>query len=338
MSERLRDVVDGARFPHPRYLEAVRSAAALITFSGGGSVVAMVGPPRVGKSTAGRAAAREVYPHSSPDSIPFAVVDCSRTDAGYMSMRYLTLDLLAQLGHPFYGDLEHSLRLKLTETNARLQLRRAIEYRQTKLLIIDEAHHLLRVKDRSGREAALESLKCLGNETGALVFLIGGYELLRECFCSAHMNGRLSILHFPRYGTGVADAGCFDRILASYDVLLPWAKGHSLLEMRDFVYEGSLGSCGLVGNWVLLALARMSSSRSQRLRMEHFNASRYQQQLAEIALDIEFGESALRPIEEDHRSFSEVASMADARAQRIIRRPGKRLPKRDPVGTAERQR
>lgn len=337
MSEPLRDAVNGARFQHPRYVEAVRSAAALITFSGSGSVVAMVGPPRAGKSTAGRAAAREVYPHSSPDTIPFVVVDCSRTDAGYMSMRYLTLDLLAQLGHPFYGDLEHSLRLKLTETNARLQLRRAIEYRQTKLLLIDEAHHLLRVKDRSGREAALESLKCLGNETGALVFLIGGYELLRECFCSAHMNGRLSVLHFPRYGTSAADASCFDRILASYDVLLPWAKGHSLLEMRDFVYEGSLGSCGLIGNWVLLALARMSSSRSKRLRMEHFNASRYQQQLAEIALDIEFGESSLRPIEEDHRIFPDVA-MADVRAQRVVRRPGKRLPKRDPVSTAERQR
>ncbi|WP_414490553.1 ATP-binding protein [Stenotrophomonas maltophilia] len=338
MNEHLREAVNGARFPHPRYVEAVRSAAALMTFSGDGSVIAMVGPPRAGKSTAGRAAAREVYPHSTPDSIPYVVVDCSRTDAGYMSMRYLTLDLLAQLGHPFYGDLEHSLRLKLTETNARLQLRRAIEYRRTKLLIIDEAHHLLRVKDRSGREAALESLKCLGNETGALIFLIGGYELLRECFCSAHMNGRLSILHFPRYGTSISDAGCFDRILASYDVLLPWAKGHSLLEMRDLLYEGSLGSCGLVGNWILLALARMTSLRSQRLRMEHFRSARYKQQLAEIAEDITFGESALQSIEKDHTSIFELTSITDVSERKAARRPGKRIPTRDPVGNVERRR
>lgn len=335
MKSGLRDAVSEARFPHPRYMEAVRAAAALITFSGSGSVIAMVGPPRAGKSTAGRAAAKQVYPHSTPESIPYIVVDCSRTDAGYMSMRYLTLDLLAQLHHPFYGDAEHSLRLKLTETNARLQLRRAIEYRKTKLLIIDEAHHLLRVKDRSGREAALESLKCLGNETGALIFLIGGYELLRECFCSAHMNGRLSILHFPRYSTSASDSACFDRILASYDVLLPWSKGHSLLEMRDLIYEGSLGSCGLVGSWVLHALARMASCRSQNLRMDHFKTTRYRQQLAEIKADIEFGESTLRPIELDHLPGTQYVPGPETPKRATARRPGRRLPKRDPIGAVE---
>lgn len=334
MSAQLRDVINDARFPHPRFVEAVRAAVGLITFSGSGSVIAMVGPPRAGKSTAGRAAAKEVYPRSDEDSVPYVIADCSRTDVGHISMRYLTLDLLGKLGHPFYGDGQQSLRLNLTETNARLQLRRAIEHRQTKLIIVDEAHHLLRVKSRSGREAALESLKCLGNETGALIFLIGGYELLRECFCSAHMNGRLSILHLPRYGTNAADIECFDRILASYDMLLPWAKGHSLLDMREFLYAGSLGSCGLVGNWTLLALARMSATGASRLRMDHFKQARYEQQLEEISADIEFGESALRPIE-GRMAITDRAHADRLKADSIKapkRRPGKRLPKRDPVG------
>lgn len=335
MTRSLRTLIADARFPHPRYTEAVRTAVGLITFSGPGSVIAMVGPPRAGKSTAGRAAAREVYPTASPDKAPYVVVDCSRTDAGYMSMRYLTLDLLSKLGHPFYADLDHPLRLNLTETNARLQLRRAIEYRETSLIIIDEAHHLLRVRDRSGREAALESLKCLGNETGALIFLIGGYELLKDCFCSAHMNGRLCILHFPRYGTGRADADCFDRILASYDVLLPWAKGHSLLEMREMIYQGSLGSCGLVSNWVLQALARMSSTRSSRLRMEHFRTARYQQQIDEIEADIEYGESALVPIEKDPGLGPLCAPSSKPARPKPARRPGRRKPTRDPVQAEE---
>jgi len=338
VSPHLRDVINDARFPHPRFVDAVRAAVGLITFSGSGSVIAMVGPPRVGKSTAGRAAAKEVYPRSDEDSVPYVIADCSRTDVGHISMRYLTLDLLGKLGHPFYGDGQHSLRLNLTETNARLQLRRAIEHRQTKLIIVDEAHHLLRVKSRSGREAALESLKCLGNETGALIFLIGGYELLRECFCSAHMNGRLSILHLARYGTNEVDIECFDRILASYDLLLPWAKGHSLLDMREFLYAGSLGSCGLVGNWALLALARMSALGASRLRMEHFKQARYEQQLEEISSDIEFGESALRPIE-GRMAITDLAHADRLKADSIkvpTRRPGKRLPKRDPVGKVDR--
>ncbi len=335
MSARLRDIINNARFPHPRYVDAVRAAVGLITFSGSGSVIAMVGPPRAGKSTAGRAAAKEVYPRAAEDTVPYVIADCSRTDVGHISMRYLTLDLLGKLGHPFYGDGQHSLRINLTETNARLQLRRAIEHRQTKLIIIDEAHHLLRVKSRSGREAALESLKCLGNETGALILLIGGYELLKECFCSAHLNGRLSILHLARYGTNAADIQCFDRILASYDMLLPWAKGHSLLDMREFVYAGSLGSCGLVGNWTLLALARMSATGASRLRMDHFKQARYEQQLEEICADIEFGEAALRPIEgllalTERPLVDRAEKGGGSRLQK--RRPGKRLPKRDRVG------
>lgn len=75
-------------------------------------------------------------------------------------MRYLTLDLLAQLHHPFYGDAEHSLRLKLTETNARLQLRRAIEYRKTKLLIVDEAHPSLGGRFFSGQQRGSAQEAC----------------------------------------------------------------------------------------------------------------------------------------------------------------------------------
>lgn len=108
--------------------------------------------------------------------------------------------------------------------------------------------------------------------------------------------------------------------------------------MRDLLYEGSLGSCGLVGNWILLALARMTSLRSQRLRMEHFRSARYKQQLAEIAEDITFGESALQPIEKDHTSIFELTSITDVSERKAARRPGKRIPTRDPVGNVERRR
>ena len=325
---RLRDTITGIRFSHAHYEQAVRSAVSRMTFMPPGSVVAMVGPTRVGKSEAVREAALQAYPSRSDTNIPYVVVDCSRTDAGFTSTRYLTLDLLHKLEHPFYTEDAHRIRFSQTETTARLQLRRAIHHRQTRLIIIDEAHHLLRVKNRAGREAALESLKCLGNETGTLIFLVGGYELLSSCFCSAHLNGRLSLIEFPRYGGSEAQMREFCRILTSFDQLLPWAKGHSLMAMKDLVYAGSLGCCGLIASWVLIALADMWSAGGSKLKKEHFTKARYEKQLDEIAQEIRFGEGILQHISDRHPV---VPPDPKPRCKGPCR-PGRRKPNRDQVG------
>ncbi|MDR6672145.1 AAA family ATPase [Xanthomonas sp. 1678] len=328
-----------AKVRHLHFDQAIRAAVSQMTFAVPGSVLALVGPTRVGKSTAIRAAAKQVYPGMKDGYIPYVVVDCSRTDAGFMSMRYLTLDLLGQLEHPFYGASSGKSRVSQTETNARLQLRKAIQHRETKLIIIDEAHHLLRVKNHDSREAALESLKCLGNETGAVIVLVGGYELLKGCFCSAHFNGRLTLIEFPRYGRSDAQMKQFESILATFDQLLPWAKGSSLLSMSGLVYDGTLGSCGLVSSWVLAALAKMDASGATRLRNEHFRKVRYLQQIDAIASEIDYGESVLRPIEslregEDAGSRCATASQGTGSKSRR-HKPGRRNPMRDSITNPE---
>ncbi|CAD7386131.1 AAA family ATPase [Xanthomonas arboricola] len=335
----LRDSIASAKVRHFHFDQTIRAAVSQMTFAVPGSVLALVGPTRVGKSTAIRAAAKQVYPRMQDGYIPYVVVDCSRTDAGFMSMRYLTLDLLGQLEHPFYGASSGKSRVSQTETNARLALRRAIKHRETKLIIVDEAHHLLRIKNSSGREAALESLKCLGNETGAVIVLVGGYELLKGCFCSAHFNGRLTLIEFPRYGRSDAQMRQFESILATFDQLLPWAKGNSLLSMSDLVYDGTLGSCGLISSWVLAALGQMDASGATRLRSEHFRNVRYYQQIDAIASEIDYGESVLRPIESGHQGekASSTHSTSDGGTGRKSRRlkPGRRKPTRDSLAKPE---
>ncbi|WP_340648246.1 AAA family ATPase [Pseudoxanthomonas winnipegensis] len=335
----LRDSIANAKVRHLHFDQTIKAAVSQMTFAVPGSVLALVGPTRVGKSTAIRAAAKQVYPLMQDGYIPYVVVDCSRTDAGFMSMRYLTLDLLGQLEHPFYGASSGKSRVSQTETNARLALRRAIKHRETKLIIIDEAHHLLRIKSNGAREAALESLKCLGNETGAVIVLVGGYELLKGCFCSAHFNGRLTLIEFARYGKNDAQMAQFESILATFDRLLPWAKGNSLLSMSDLVYDGTLGSCGLISSWVLAALAKMDALGATRLRNEHFRKVRYLQQIEAIATEIEYGESVLRPIESTRLAdyASSKSSAGEKRAETRSRRPkpGRRKPTRDSLAKPE---
>jgi len=337
---RLRDSIADAKVRHFLFDQTIRAAVSQMTFAVPGSILAVVGPTRVGKSTAIRAAAKQVYPRMEQDGyIPYIVVDCSRTDAGFMSMRYLTLDLLGQLEHPFYGASSGKSRVSQTETNARLALRRAIKHRATKMIIVDEAHHLLRIKNSGGREAALESLKCLGNETGVVIVLVGGYELLKGCFCSAHFNGRLTLIEFPRYGRSDAQMKQFESILATFDQLLPWAKGDSLLSMSDLVYDGTLGSCGLISSWVLAALGQMDASGARRLRSEHFRKVRFLQQIDAISSEIEYGESVLRPIEsirhEQDTGSRRVASEPGAGRRDRRLKPGRRKPTRDSLAKPE---
>lgn len=311
---------------HDHYQSVVNTTYSRVTFMLGGSVLAVVGPTRVGKSRAVREALRKLYPPSAGKFPPFIEIDASTTDSGFISTRYLTLTMLAKAEHAFYVGEEHGLRLNNTETVARIRLVKAIKHRGIELIFIDESHHLLRTKSTRSALAALDWLKCLGNETGVKIVLAGSYELLSACFTSAHLNGRLSLIEFPRYRPIEADMENFHRLLASLDPILPWASDQSLLRNWQLMYDGTLGCYGLLESWILTALSEMTSAGSKRLTREHFIRTRFQQQLEPIADEIALGEGVLSPIAAI-RHRSPVKSSPGKRKTK----PGRRNPKRDPV-------
>lgn len=311
---------------HDHYQIVVNTTHSRMTFMLGGFVLGVVGPTRVGKSRAVREALRKLYPPSAVNFRPYIEVDASTTDSGFISTRYLTLTMLAAIEHPFYVGEEHGLRLNNTETVARIRLVKAIKHRGIELIFIDEAHHLLRTKSTRTALAALDWLKCLGNETGVKIVLAGSYELLLACFTSAHLNGRLSLIEFPRYKPVEADMKKFHRLLASLDPILPWASGQSLLHNWQLMYDGTLGCYGLLESWILTALSEMTGSGSKRLTREHFIRTRFQQQLEPIANEISRGESVLSPVAAI-RNRSTVKSSPKKRKSK----PGRRKPERDPV-------
>lgn len=311
---------------HDHYQKVIKACHSRVTFMLGGSVLAIIGPTRVGKSRAVREALRELYPASAGRLPPFIEIDASTTDSGFISTRYLTLTMLAKVEHPFYAGEEHGLRLNNTETVARIRLVKAIRHRGIELIFIDEAHHLLRTKSTRSALAALDWLKCLGNETGVKIVLAGSYELLSACFTSAHLNGRLSLIEFPRYKPIEADMENFHRLLASMDPILPWARGQSLLQNWQLIHDGTLGCYGLLESWILTSLAEMKSAGSSRLSREHFVRTRFQQQLDPIAAEIDQGERALSPLATVRNRSTKSSSQA-----RKGPKPGRRKPKRDPV-------
>lgn len=200
---------------------------------------------------------------------------------------------LAELSDPITLSAGLNFRHRESETHLRLQLERCIEYRKTKFLIIDEAHHLLRIKGQRHAGEVLDTFKCLGNSTRVVTILIGGYELLKVCFASAHLNGRLTVINFPPYTTDKDSLVEFDRILLTLDGMLPFVSSQSLLRFRDFIYAGSLGCLGLLVGWSISALAEMQARDDNGLRIRHFEATRSAEQIHPISEEIALGKHLL---------------------------------------------
>jgi ABC-type hemin transport system ATPase subunit len=157
MAKDVAKLVQEIRVKHLHYSNAFNETLAHVSLAPRGSVVALVGPTRVGKSSVVKDVLGHAFPAKPANGTrPCIYIDAATTERGFMSTKYLTLRALAALEHPFYVDDSQFIRLSQTETAARIRLTRALEHRQTKLMVVDEAHHLLRAMERSRTASALD--------------------------------------------------------------------------------------------------------------------------------------------------------------------------------------
>jgi hypothetical protein len=301
------------------------------------TLVTLVGPTRVGKTMLSYRLASELVGHSpdvDPQKIPIVRIEAATTDQGFVSTRYLTLQLLSAIGHPFHADGTYEARWKDSESKLRRQLLSGLRHRGTRYLVIDEAHHLLRTKSNRLAESVLDSMKCLGNESQCVIVFIGGYEILRHQFRSAHLNGRLQTIEFSNYGVDREGTEAFDRLLFTLDELLPWRRGQSMSKHRNCMYDGTLGCYGQLVHWTIGALAEMWAKGESTLGLRHFTSTRQAAQVDAIREDIETGKTMLRDLG-DWNSQSSQESTPRNQEPKPRPRPFQRKPKRDPVGTGE---
>jgi len=324
ISERLRRTI----VSHPYYDLTFRRLFNHCALAQPGTVITLVGPTRVGKTMLShKLAAALVGENHHSEQRPLIRVEAAATDGGFISSRYMTLQLLSAVGHPFHSAGSYEIRAKDPESLIRRQLIYALEYRGTKYIVIDEAHHLLRTRSNRKAESILDSMKCLGNESRCIVVFIGGYEILRHQFRSAHLNGRLHTLEFSNYGEDEEGFELFSRLLATVDAMLPWARGHTLLAHREMIYHGTSGCYGQLVHWTLGALAEMAARGESVLRKTHFLETRKEVQISVIRQDIEEGKRMLAGLPPSPRASGEARSK-----EKSACRPFQRRPKRDPVG------
>lgn len=340
------------RIPHRNWNRSLSEAHSLMMASSPGEVVCLTGPSRCGKSRLITELSKLMSGSYAQDEeiMPCATVLATNCNVrGSFSTKAFTIKGLEAIRHPIYGinsdDDEWGVKRlallqKTSEGVLRPALESGLELRKTKYLFIDEAQHIMHVQGGDTSAAAiLDSWKCLAQEAGVVLVLVGAYPLLDVLRLSPHLLGRKHQVHLPRYHENRGDIMAFRQIVDTYCELITMpSKTRALSEWNEVLYRGSLGCIGLLQSWLRRALAHSMANNAKMLRKEDLFATRLsQKEIKSIYAEIAHGEKALETEKEQavpkDEAANSVASITDTAPKKKKKsKPFQKNPRRYPVG------
>lgn len=211
--------LSGLNMPHPTVLQAVKSMVGTMDDQADTQIVMLVGPAGVGKSFATERLATKMEsmyaPVTSafPNARPAVVLDTPEAGDREFSFKTLYIDILAALGGPpLIGRRPEPLPWD-TEVGGRGQsiaaLRRAVlealKARQTQMLVLDEAAHMLSVRNSERLHRNAMTLKSIANKRQAVLVLACAYDGLPFLEVDSQLTRRIDVVHLPRYRDDIAD-------------------------------------------------------------------------------------------------------------------------------------
>jgi AAA domain-containing protein len=348
---------------HPRLVEARDELVDAIDGAAPGSLVFVLGPTGVGKTTVRMKVEdlliQQMAPTMTADSgrLPFASVEVVPPDTGRFRWRDYFSRLLVAMNEPLI-DFKTTRGVGCTQVTNKppsmvgsaelgYAVEQALRHRHPPVVFVDEAQHLARVASGRRLSDQLDVIKSIANRTETVHVLLGTYELLAFRNLSAQLSRRSVDLHFQRYRADSAeDRQVFRGVLLSFQKQLPLPKAETdLVAIWEFLYERSVGCVGILKEWLMRACVRAIKHGAVALSREHLERTALSiSQCEKILAESREGETRLndhdaRPrlrtllgIEPQERGSSHVESDESAPSRRRKRRrPGQRAPRRDPI-------
>lgn len=239
-----------------------------INFSPPGRIFLVYGPSGVGKSTLCKKVRSEILAKYRDDIlenrsfIPVASIELPSPDSGKFNWKDFYQRLLEGLYEPLIyekkGDVKKkkvAQHLPTTSPELRQSVENAIKYRGTKIVLLDEAQHLLKMA--SGRRLLdqMDAIKSLANITESIFIMFGTYELMNFIDLNGQLSRRVNEIHFRRYDMSIlSDKQQFQSAVNTFQMLLPFDKPVSLLPYTDLLYERTVGCIGILKEWLDLCL------------------------------------------------------------------------------------
>jgi AAA domain len=341
---------------HPRLQEALDTIIQEICSPGEeastrrpGTMVLVIGPSRVGKTTLIRLLEEQlllkskVLLASDPSFIPFASISAPESETSRFEWVEYYRAVLRALHDPFVDGKIARIRTR----ELREAMETALRERKPLAIIVDEAHHLAAAASGSRLQSQLNHLKHFENTTGVSHVLVGTYEMRPFRKVNAQLACRSVDVHFPRYDATVeADTQVFQSVVWALQRQLPVEKEPQLLDHWEFLYARSIGCIGWLKMHLNRALNLALSEKAKTVTLAHLRKTVPAETRVELALRNALeSEAELAESEGADERLLALLGLRDGSPPRtrkqeqetppkIQGRRGTRAPGRDAIGSA----
>lgn len=191
----------------------------------------------------------------------------------------------------------------------RESLESMLKHRNVRLLVIDEAFHLLRFESYS---AVMDTLKSLANVNNTKLMLIGSYDLFELATEYGQVARRSEILHYKRYRIeSEADRQEFAAVVEKLQSQWPAASIPNFVAIALELMEVALGSVGLLKALMLHALELQLNAPSEAWSAGYLKkAAKSVKLLKKIREETETGEAMLEGATFGESAFADTAYLA----------------------------
>jgi hypothetical protein len=316
-----------------------------------GLMSAVVGPTGVGKTTLLTILAEKLklkFPSASPGDIPVVSTYMEASEEGTFNWKnFYRHGLLPHLNAPL--DQELSVNSgnpavpshRRTKDDLRNLVASNLRQRNTRVILIDEAHHVALGRPAPIMLQQLEVLKSFATTCKVHLVLCGPYQLMSSISLNPQLARRITVVHFPRYTYRQKDLQKFyDALCALVGVLKPWSIELNLETEIDFFYGRSLGCIGLLKPWLDRAAKRAMEEGSAIITREILEGTaKLAKELKIMSEDIKEGEAKLKDTPGDWEELADLLGFGSKPKQPLPSgktngrlRPGERTPERDHAG------
>jgi AAA domain len=279
---------------HPRLQEALEAILQNICSPGEGAsvrrpgtMVIVIGPSRVGKTTLIRMLEERLLTRckellvSDPSFIPFASILVTGPGTNSFDWAEYYRAVLRALHDPFVDGKTARIRAR----ELREAMETALIQRKPLAIIADEAHHLAEAARGSRLQSQLNHLKHFENAAGVSHILVGTYEMRPFRKANAQLACRSVDVHFSRYDAAIeSEAQVFQSVVWALQRQLPVEKEPSLVDHWEFLYARSIGCVGLLKMHLNRALNLALTEQAKTVTLTHLRKTAMPEARVEAAL------------------------------------------------------
>jgi thymidine kinase len=307
-------------------------------------LIFIIGPAGVGKTYLMVKVEEKYYELGKPESgLPIVTVEVKPVEQSASIYKALFMQMLAIMNEPIPSRRVSRVPGATSRTDNDMPLREhleaAIKYKKTRVIQIDEAHHLINVASGLKLIKHLDIIKSLANTIKIPVILFGTYELLSFINIESQSSRRSNIIHFPRYRYEIRkEMTAFKNVLNTFQLQLPLREDIDLVGNWEEMYERSIGCVGILKTWLQSALkARLADENSKKSFMYYLRQTAYSPgQCKHMIQEALWGENA-EALSQDTTELKSLIKYGQKSKQEETKhltnkQVGSRKPTKDPVG------